>query len=67
MDITGDRRVSLAEFRLSLDKLERWGISVPPEEVEQEFGSIDGNDGGMILFDEVCIFVPHELATRTQP
>lgn len=52
MDDNNDRRVSFEEFEKSLDKLSEWGVST--NDPKKTFDEIDGNSGGMILFDEFC-------------
>ena len=52
VDYGGDRRVSKEEFISALPALEKWNVVVPPEQAEQEFGEIDDNGGGYILFEE---------------
>ena len=53
LDTSVDNRLDMAEFRNSLDTLDKWGIKLTPEQAEVEFKHIDVNGGGFILFDEV--------------
>lgn len=56
IDVNMDQKLSLEEFRLAVQEgtLEKYGVHVKEEEIENVFGSIDGNEGGSILFDEFC-------------
>ena len=50
IDSSDDRRVSIAEFKKAVPKLESWGVKIP--DAEASFKEIDTNGGGIILFDE---------------
>lgn len=50
IDSSGDRRVSLSEFKSAVPLIETWGSKI--ENPEKTFRSIDTNGGGFILFDE---------------
>ena len=60
----GDRRISLEEFRRGLSEL---GLSLGEDTEEGEqlaevvFWEIDRNQGGAILFDELCHFTMHAI------
>ena len=38
--------------RAGLDLVEKWGVKISEDKVQEEFESIDENGGGYILFDE---------------
>jgi Ca2+-binding EF-hand superfamily protein len=50
VDTSDDRRITLAEFKAALPKIQSWGVKVGSPEAE--FKAIDKNGGGIILFDE---------------
>jgi len=51
VDASGDRRIDLEEFKAAQSTIEVW---VGEIDAEEEFGKIDRNGGGFILFDEFC-------------
>lgn len=50
IDTSGDRRVSLDEFKKAVPKLASWGINI--DDPARTFKEIDKDHGGMILFLE---------------
>ena len=50
-DTGTDGRIDLAEFKAGLHHI---GMELPAEEAEEQFKSIDTDNGGKILFDEFC-------------
>ena len=52
MDRSGDRKISLAEFKKAKGVMEVWVGKIG--DLEGEFKKIDKNGGGSILFDEFC-------------
>eukprot|EP00035_Acanthoeca_spectabilis_P014566 m.280415 g.280415 ORF g.280415 m.280415 type:complete len:1069 (+) comp16169_c0_seq2:336-3542(+) len=53
IDKDDDRRLNLAEFKASLADL---GMSLSYSETETEFNAMDANGGGVVLFDEFCVW-----------
>jgi Ca2+-binding EF-hand superfamily protein len=53
LDVNYDQRISREEFRKAVEdkQLEQWKIII--DDVDAEFDSIDTNDGGKVMFDEV--------------
>ena len=51
VDVSGDNKISLIEFKDAQAKIEVW---VGKIDAEEEFKKIDTNNGGSILFDEFC-------------
>ncbi|KAJ3416975.1 hypothetical protein HDV05_007457 [Chytridiales sp. JEL 0842] len=55
VDKDGDRRITLDEFKKSR---KTFGLdNSSDEQVKKEFDAIDTNKGGMILFEEFCIYL----------
>jgi len=52
LDLNGDRRISLEEFRNAIPVIEKWGIII--SDPEASFNEIDTDGGGQVLFDEFC-------------
>jgi len=52
VDADDDRRINLEEFTAAQELMEKW--VGPIEDAEAEFGNIDLNEGGVVLFDEFC-------------
>ena len=50
VDTSDDRRMDFQEFKAAIPLLEQWGGHVPNPAAE--FGRIDTDGGGLILFDE---------------
>lgn len=50
IDTSGDRRLTLDEFKQAAPKIEKWGLKM--ENPEKSFKEIDANNGGFILFIE---------------
>ena len=59
LDNSGDRRVGIEEFKQAVPKLESWGIKI--HDVYATFKEIDGNGGGVILFDEFSAWLTENL------
>jgi hypothetical protein len=55
-----DRRIDLAEFQAGLSYV---GMSLSAAEAEAEFKSIDKNGGGIVLFDEFCLWYAEKRST----
>jgi len=60
IDTSGDRRVGLQEFRMSLPLLKKWGIREAAANWDSDpkvaFAKLDYNGGGFVLFDEFADF-----------
>ena len=54
IDASGDKKVSLEEFKKALPLMEKWGVKI--KDPESEFKSIDTNGSGEITFDEFCAY-----------
>jgi len=52
LDDNGDRRIEYDEFLAGLELIKKWGVQI--DDPKKEFGIIDDNGGGYILFDEFC-------------
>ena len=52
LDTTDDRRIDVTEFKKGLEFVAKWGVKIAEDQVDTEFGKIDTNGGGFILFDE---------------
>jgi Ca2+-binding EF-hand superfamily protein len=62
MDTNSDHRISYAEFRRGHDDL---GLHVSSDDdLKRIFAAIDSNHGGMILFNEFCLFMAKLLYHR---
>ena len=63
-----DRRLDKKEFYLGAKKL---GLKLKRREAEKEFAKMDANGGGVVLFDEFCVWYTkkinpeREIATST--
>merc|ERR1712146_724453 len=53
VDSDDDRRLGLTEFKSGLNILK---MSIDAEDSEAEFKKMDLNGGGVILFDEFCVW-----------
>lgn len=53
-DADGNHKIDINEFKQALGKLEEWGVKI--SNPEAEFKKIDKNGGGVIMFDEFCLF-----------
>jgi len=56
MDITGDHRINLKEFKLAIPLMGNWGVKIKDSEAEKVFKSIDKTNGGAISFEEFCSY-----------
>lgn len=54
IDVSGDKKITVAEFKKALPLMENWGIKI--KDPESEFKSIDSNKSGDITFDEFCTY-----------
>ena len=63
LDADDDRRIDLPEFRSGLAKL---GCEMTEEEAATEFAKIDTNDGGKVLFRELCAFVARTVGVSLE-
>ncbi|CAG8566823.1 17384_t:CDS:2, partial [Dentiscutata heterogama] len=54
LDVDHDRRITFEEFKKGHKLINLEGLS--DEELKEEFNKIDINKGGLILFDEFCIY-----------
>jgi len=52
IDSGDDDRISIKEFKSSIEMLSDWGIDV--KDPEATFSEIDTNGGGQVLFEEFC-------------
>ena len=50
LDTGNDRRIDIHEFKKGIKKLGKMGVEI--EDAEKEFGIIDADGGGQILFEE---------------
>ena len=57
IDQDDDRRVDFAEFKQGLVHI---GMCLSESEAAAKFDEIDGNDGGMVLFDEFAAWAARE-------
>ena len=53
VDVDGNRKLSLEEFKKAVPLLEKWGVQVT--DPGQTFRTIDTDNTGHLLFDEFCI------------
>jgi hypothetical protein len=53
MDTDNDRRLDFNEFTSALHKLE---MKLDSGAAAAEFDKMDSNDGGLVLFDEFCVW-----------
>eukprot|EP01052_Picozoa_sp_SAG31_P041413 SAG31_NODE_6272_length_2093_cov_4.616349_2_plen_340_part_01 len=56
IDTDGDRRLTLDEFAHASKLV---GHAMSPTEAAAEFKTMDENDGGLVLFDEFCVWCAH--------
>ncbi|CAG8657809.1 4393_t:CDS:2, partial [Racocetra persica] len=54
LDVDHDRRITFEEFKKGHKLMGLKGRS--DLDLEEEFKKMDGNDGGVVLFDEFCIY-----------
>ncbi|CAG8597894.1 8291_t:CDS:2 [Dentiscutata erythropus] len=54
LDVDHDKRITFEEFKKGHKLIKLQGLS--DEELKEEFTKIDTNNGGLILFDEFCIY-----------
>ena len=54
LDLAGDNRLSLEEFKQAVPALNKWGVNIT--DPEQSFKEIDADGSGSVLFDEFCMF-----------
>jgi len=54
LDLAGDNRLSLEEFKQAVPALTKWGVNIT--DPEQAFKEIDADGSGSVLFDEFCMF-----------
>eukprot|EP00429_Kryptoperidinium_foliaceum_P051278 CAMPEP_0176113968 /NCGR_PEP_ID=MMETSP0120_2-20121206/57231_1 /TAXON_ID=160619 /ORGANISM="Kryptoperidinium foliaceum, Strain CCMP 1326" /LENGTH=581 /DNA_ID=CAMNT_0017448195 /DNA_START=61 /DNA_END=1803 /DNA_ORIENTATION=+ len=64
VDTGGDRRIDVAEFSAGLAAL---GLSMTPQEAQQEFRKLDTNGGGQVLFVELCAYVRQRVNPDDNP
>merc|ERR1712166_385890 len=53
VDADNDRRLDFAEFKAGLDLI---GMNIDDVEAREEFDQMDSNEGGIVLFDEFCVW-----------
>ena len=58
VDTDDDRRMDEAEFLKGLGML---GLNLPEDEAKAAFDDMDSNDGGIVLFDEFCIWFTKQV------
>ena len=58
VDGDDDRRLDLAEFRAGVGLL---GLGLSGSEVDSEFSAMDANGGGVVLFDEFCVWYTRKV------
>jgi hypothetical protein len=56
LDTSDDRRIDLNEFKTGADMVKSWGVELDPASFDEEFGRIDVDGGGKILFDEFAMW-----------
>ena len=54
IDVSGDKKISMEEFKKALPLMEEWGLKIT--DPEKEFKAIDTNGSGEITFDEFCAY-----------
>ncbi len=52
IDLDGDRQLSLVEFKLAKEVLERWGIDM--SDPEAHWKELDSDHSNSVSFDEFC-------------
>jgi hypothetical protein len=63
IDKSGDRRVSLDEFKLARPIMKKFGVII--NNMEEEFKKIDRDGGGFILFEEFADYcIKNSLTMR---
>ena len=65
VDADNDRRLDFAEFKAGLDLI---GMNIDDVEAREEFDQMDSNEGGIVLFDEFCVWYTkkHEPSREIQ-
>ena len=54
IDVSGDKKITITEFKKAVPLMEQWGVKISSP--ENEFKSIDSNKSGDITFDEFCTY-----------
>ena len=54
VDVSGDKKISLEEFKKALPVMEKWGVKI--NDAESEFKTMDTDGSGEIAFDEFCAY-----------
>ena len=54
IDVSGDKKITIEEFKKAIPLMEKWGVKV--NDPQSEFKSIDSNGSGDITFDEFCAY-----------
>ena len=52
IDLDGDRSLTITEFKLAKDVLERWGIDM--SDTAEQWKELDADRSGTVSFDEFC-------------
>ena len=60
----GDRCIEVTEFRKGIKRL---GLDLTREETIDAFAKMDRNGGGVVRFDEFCLFVRKEIGHEAAP
>merc|ERR1711988_1483177 len=63
VDTDDDRRMDEKEFIAGLGKL---GMNLPDDEAKAEFDEMDSNDGGIVLFDEFCVWYTKQVTPERE-
>merc|ERR1712166_29079 len=63
VDDDNDRRLDEGEFIDGLDKL---GMNLPEDEAKDAFAEMDANGGGIVLFDEFCIWYTKKVSPERE-
>merc|ERR1712166_1474279 len=63
VDTDDDRRLDEKEFIEGLDRL---GMNLSDDEAKASFDDMDSNDGGIVLFDEFCIWFTKQVSPERE-
>merc|ERR1711998_435334 len=63
VDTDDDRRIDEKEFIAGLDKL---GFDLKGESAKDAFDEMDSNDGGIVLFDEFCVWYTKQVTPERE-
>merc|ERR1719181_1254484 len=63
VDTDDDRRMDEKEFIAGLGML---GMNLPDDEAKAAFDDMDSNDGGIVLFDEFCVWYTKQVSPERE-